>query len=207
MLYITVGCYTKEENKVENIPQCKKKTLEIPPRSILRFHTGKEMKKLFNSQIELLQESNFDLMWVGLWLVGLGLHFWSVQAWFCIVQLSPSLLLKFLPLSLTHLEVHVAHDGLVSLKTHLWLSSPGSHFIKARESLLTARHLGTGRESIFQGKFGVEPVSPPVHKHLRLLVVAPGTGHWTLRAKDELHPRAVCINTPDEKYIFREAQV
>ena len=104
MLYITVGCYTKEENKVENIPQCKKKTLEIPPRSILRFHTGKEMKKLFNSQIELLQESNFDLMWVGLWLVGLGLHFWSVQAWFCIVQLSPSLLLKLLPLSLTHTE-------------------------------------------------------------------------------------------------------
>ena len=41
----------------------------------------------------------------------------------------------------TRVPVYVAHDGLVSLNTHLWLSSPASHFIKARESPLTARHL------------------------------------------------------------------
>jgi len=41
-------------------------TLEIPPRSIMRFHTGNEMNKLLNSQIKLFQESNFDLIWVGL---------------------------------------------------------------------------------------------------------------------------------------------
>jgi len=65
MMFITVGCYTKEENKAENIPSLED-TLEIPPRSILRFHTGNEMNKLLNSQIKLFRECNFDLMWIDL---------------------------------------------------------------------------------------------------------------------------------------------
>ena len=100
----------------------------------------------------------------------------------------------------------IAQDGLLSLKTHLWLSCWGSHFIRARESPLTAKHLENQiRQRSFelsnkvfdQTIFGDSiPVASPVQEHLGVLIVGPGPRDWSLWAKYQLHPRAVRVDTP-----------
>ena len=66
---------------------------------------------------------------------------WFVTCWLSNCGSARLKLFGFAFWHFAHFHFHDAQDGLVSLKTHLWLSSSGSHFIKARESPLTARHL------------------------------------------------------------------
>ena len=46
----------------------------------------------------------------------------------------------------------------------------------------------------------LSPVASPVQQHLGLLIVAPGTRHRGIRAKDQLHSRAVGVNAPAKAF-------
>ena len=103
-------------------------------------------------------------------------------------------------------EIQIAQDGLLSLKTHLWLSCWGSHFIRARESPLTAKHLQNqicqrsfvpSNKVCDQTMFGDSiPVASPVLEHLGVLIVGPRPRDRSLWTKYQLHPRAFRVDTP-----------